>query len=600
MKNNTKYAKHKISEKEKVIKLLYPKESINREVKSLDGFWTFCEDREDIGEKNKWNLGVFNEKARQSSVPASYNELFNDLFNFHGKVWYSKEFYVPISYVDKAIYLRFGNVAGKAKVWVNGIFVGEHIGTALPFEFEISNIAKFAQKNTVVVLADSTLDAYSLPPAAISITEGSVGFTNSYPRVPYDFFPYGGIQRSVFLYTCPKTRIEDITVTTDILETEAKVNFEVEFSSEVNGEIVFETDGKETTVSVEGKKVNCEVTIENPRLWDVGKPELYTVEITLKNENGEIDNYTQTYGIREVKVVGDKFLLNGKPVFFNGFGKHEDFFIYGKGFLSAVTVKDFELLNWVGANSFRTSHYPYDENIMDFADQHGILVIDETPFVGLCKRMYRDDILIKAKSVIEELVKRDKNHPSVVMWSLANEPYIESVEGKEFFKELLNTTRKLDSTRPITYVSHLGPENNLGYENFDVVCINRYWGWYDGNGRIEEILPDFNNWIETHRKAFGKPIIVSEFGADAIEGMHTDPPQMFTEEYQAKLIKMQYNELRKKDYVIGAHVWCFADFKSTQNPCRIVLSRKGVFTRDRQPKMSAYMLKDLWGNEDKL
>ena len=231
------------------------------------------------------------------------------------------------------------------------------------------------------------------------------------------------------------------------------------------------------------------------------------------------------------------------------------------------------------------------------ADKYGILVIDETPFVGLCNRMYRDDILDKAKSVIKELIIRDKNHPSVIMWSLANEPYIESQEGKHFFKEMALTARSLDSTRPITYVSHLGTDNNLGYENFDVVCMNRYVGWYDGCGCIDESLPVLSEQIESFRKTFGKPIILSEFGADSIEGMHTNPPQMFTEEYQSNIIKAQYMEVRKKDYVIGAHIWCFADFKAAQNPARVLLNRKGVFTRERQPKMAAYMLKDLWREE---
>lgn len=577
--------------------MLYPKESINREVKNLDGFWRFCADHNDIGETNGWQFGDFGAESREAPVPASYNEIFEDLFNFHGKVWYSKEVYLSTSLEDKAVYLRFGSVAGNAKVWLNGQYLGEHIGTSLPFEFEISGVAKLGQKNIIVVLANSTLDPWSLPPAALYKTEGSVGFFNNYPAVPYDFFPYGGIQRSVWIYSCAKTYIKDITIKTEHNENLAKVKFEVEFSCNAKGEIIANTDGKEVSISVNGESVCGEIIVENPRLWDIGKPELYDIEFTFKNEFDEIDNYTQTYGIRDVRVEGDKFLLNGKPVFFKGFGKHEDFAIIGKGFSYGVTVKDFELLKWIGANSFRTSHYPYDENILDFADRNGIMVIDETPFVALSKRMFRDDILVKAKSVIEELIKRDKNHPSVVMWSLANEPYVESEEGEHFFKEMALTTRSLDPTRPITYVAHLEPKDNLGYKYYDVVCINKYYGWYVGHGQIEEALPEFTKCIERFRDAFGKPMIISEFGADAIEGMHTSPPQMFTEEYQAKFIKIQYNEMRKKDYVIGAHVWCFADFKSTQGTARVLLNRKGVFTRDRQPKMSAYMLRDLWNND---
>ena len=120
--------------------MLYPKESKYREVKSLDGFWVFIADSQDFGESNDWCTGVFGEDTRKAVVPASYNEIFNDLFNYHGKVWYSKKTYIPISYENKAVYLRFGSVAGKAKVWVNNHYIGDNIGTALPFEFEISDI----------------------------------------------------------------------------------------------------------------------------------------------------------------------------------------------------------------------------------------------------------------------------------------------------------------------------------------------------------------------------------------------------------------------------------------------------------------------------
>ena len=577
--------------------MLYPKDSPLREVKSLDGFWQFAADKENIGLADNWCSGVKSNDIREIAVPASWNEQFNDLFNYHGKGWYQKNITVPKRHSDKAVYLRFGNVAGKATVWVNGTEVANHTGTALPFECEVSDVLKFGEENTVVVLADSTLDPWSLPPAALGASEGRVGFFNSYPAVTYDFFPFGGLQRSVYLYTTAKKRIDDIVIKTDVFDNTATVNFEITLSESANGIITVCTDGKTVELPVNSNTVSGSITVNNPRLWDIGKPELYDLTVTLLENGADLDTYTEAYGIRTVKIENGKFLLNGKEVFFKGFGKHEDFFILGKGFSHAVTVKDFSLLKWIGANSFRTSHYPYDENIMDYADRHGILVIDETPFVGLNNRMYRDDILIKAKSVIKELFDRDKNHPSVVMWSLANEPNIETEAGENFFAEMAKTARSLDNTRPITYVAHLEPENNLGYQNYDVVCINKYYGWYIAPGQMYETLPDFEACIERFYNKFGKPMIISEFGTDAIEGIHCDPPQMFSEEYQSETVRCQYEMMRKKDYVIGAHVWCFADFKAAQTTSRIVLNRKGVFTRDRQPKMVAHTLKKLWSEE---
>ena len=577
--------------------MLYPKENACREMKSLDGYWKFCADKENAGLDAGWGSGIGGDDIRTIGVPASWNEQFNDLYNFHGKGWYEKDIFVPAAYESRAVYLRCGSVAGQAKVWVNGTLAAAHEGAALPFECEISSLLKFGQENKVVILADSTLDPWSLPPALIDESEGRVGFFHCYPAVTYDFFPYGGVQRSVWLYTTGKKRIEDIAITTDVGETAAQVHVKVALSAKVCGTVVLESDGRRAEISVCGDTAEGSLTVENPRLWDIGQPELYDMTVTVLEDGERLDTYTETYGIRTVKVEGNQFLLNGKPVFFKGFGKHEDFYILGKGFNHALTVKDFYLLNWIGANSFRTAHYPYDENIMDLADRMGVLVIDETPFVGLNNRMFRPDILEKAKKVIGELFARDKNHPSVVMWSLANEPYVSTPEAKHFFEEMASAARSLDPTRPITYVAHMEPEDNLAYSSYDVVCINKYYGWYIAGGQIDETLPAFAQCIQRFYDAFGKPMIISEFGADAIDGIHSDPPVMFSEEFQSDMVEKQYEELRKKDYVIGSHVWAFADFKTAQSKSRIVLNRKGVFTRDRQPKMVAHALKRLWNEK---
>ena len=416
-------------------------------------------DKEDAAGMKK----VRGEIERAKADMGSLDEQQSSLMNFHGKGWYEKEFMVPLHWEGQKIYLRFGSIAGRAQVFVNGHKAAEHVGTALPLEAEISALVAFGEMNRVVVLADSTLDPWSLPPALLQENEGRIGFFNCYPGVSYDFFPYGGIQRSVYLYTAAPHAIQDITIRTEVKENEALVHFSVSLTEAVDGQLTVETDGLRQCVPVRGNTASGTFTIREPRLWDVGKPELYTFTAVLAENGKPVDQYTETYGIRTVQVVGDQFLLNGKPVFFKGFGKHEDFYIVGKGFQYGLMVKDFSLLKWVGANSFRTSHYPYDERILEFADRNGILIIDETPFVGLSERMYTEPILEKAVSVIHELIERDKNHPSVVLWSLANEPNVNTPEGKRFFEVMAQTARALDPTRPITYVAHMEPENNLGY-----------------------------------------------------------------------------------------------------------------------------------------
>ncbi len=258
-------------------------------------------------------------------------------------------------------------------------------------------------------------------------------------------------------------------------------------------------------------------------------------------------------------------------------------------------VKDYALLSWIGANSFRTSHYPYSEPMLDLADRLGFLVIDETPAVGL---FFRQDGLEKrsrlCRQYIQEMIARDKNHPSVIMWSLANEPHSTSPDARTFFEPLFAQARTLDPTRPVTLASFVGAAE-AAFEFCDVVCLNRYLGWYSNSGNLDEAIPLLSAELDALHEKFPKPILLTEFGADALPGHHAQPPEMFSEEYQADLIVRYIELLRQKPYVVGEHVWNLCDFKTAQGITRAgALNHKGVFTRDRRPKLAAHRLRELW------
>ena len=294
-------------------------------------------------------------------------------------------------------------------------------------------------------------------------------------------------------------------------------------------------------------------------------------------------------------MEGDQLLLNGQAVYLKGFGRHEDFPVVGRGYLPALIVKDYALMQWTGANSFRTSHYPYSEQMLDLADQLGFLVIDETPAVGL---YFREDGLEKRSALcrqyVQGLVRRDRNHPSVILWSLANEPHSTSTLARPFFEQLYQDAKALDPTRPVTLVSFLGA-GEQAFEFCDVVCLNRYLGWYNQPGNLDEALPLLSAELDGLHAQFGKPLILTEFGADALPGQHAQPPEMFSEEYQADLLERTIQLLRQKSYVVGEHVWNLCDFKTSQGVTRAgAMNYKGVFTRDRRPKLAAHRLRSLW------
>ena len=214
-------------------------------------------------------------------------------------------------------------------------------------------------------------------------------------------------------------------------------------------------------------------------------------------------------GIRTVLVSGSKFLINGEPFYFKGFGKHEDCEYRGRGYDPVVMLRDFELLDWIGANSVRTSHYPYSEEFMQMADRKGLVVIDETPAVGMFDLMMnfimagmgaghteffdREDVktetLANHKRAIEELVQRDKNHPCVVMWCLANEPDTAQEASRPYFEQVFTHARGLDTQhRPLTFTNFMrAPFGKCKVHDFaDVILLNRYYGRYPGF-RLQEI-----------------------------------------------------------------------------------------------------------------
>ena len=232
---------------------------------------------------------------------------------------------------------------------------------------------------------------------------------------------------------------------------------------------------------------------------------------------------------------------------------------------------------------------------MQLADELGFLIIDETPAVGL---YFREDGLQRRNKLcrqqIREMIARDKNHPSVIMWSIANEPHSEQAEAPEAFQDMTDLVRDLDPTRPVTLASFQG----LGEESFaflDVICLNRYLGWYSQQGQIEKGCELLAMELDALHERYEKPIILAEFGADTLPGWHAQPPEMFSEEYQMEFITRTIDVLRGKPYVIGEHIWNMCDFKTSQGITRMGgINHKGVFTRDRRPKMAAHALRALW------
>ena len=599
--------------------MLPPRWTISRTARKLDGLWDFAFDLHSRGLAEQWWRDTLPE-ARPMPVPASYNDLVVERHEREhvGDVWYQIQVVVPATSRGRRTVLRFDAATHRAEVWVGDTRVGAHEGGYTPFEFDITKLLADAECARVTVRVDNRLTMHSIPPGIVDAADDG----RLRQRYFHDFYNYAGLSRSVWLLSTPRRHIADIAVRTDLETGRGVVHYQATIAGAATDEGAVAAD--RTVVALRDAAGTCVATstgqtgslvVEGAHPWSPDDPYRYTLEIQHESA-GDTDVYALPVGIRTIRVEGARLLLNGEPVHLRGFGMHEDAAWRGKGHDDARMVRDFALLRWIGANSFRTSHYPYAEEVLDLADRLGFLVIDETAAVGLNlalnsdrvhvedTRTFRpgavdDETLAVHLSAIRELVARDKNHPSVVMWSVANEPDTTEPASRPYFAALAALTRELDNTRPVAFanVAPSTPDLDQVTDLFDVVLLNRYFGWYVDAGDLLVAERNLENELRLWASRHGKPIVMTEFGADAIAGLHSLPAQMWSEEFQCDLVSTYLDVFARVDDVVGEHVWNFADFATMHGTNRVVGNRKGVFSREREPKAVAYLLRDRWSSK---
>lgn len=549
--------------------MLYPKMNKYRDLYSLNGIWNFstvCDDY--VPDKKNCNFMLM-------PVPASFNDLVTDrkLVDYLGKVLYETEFSVPV-HANKLYRLRIGATSHKCDVFLNGKLIGKGINGYFPIDLPLTDLNEV---NRLSIVIDNRLTFETFPTSEVK---------NGRQEQTFDFFNYTGIHRDVLIYTLPEKHIEDVTVKTVVGGDYKKVSVDVETNCD---SVTYTVLDKSGNVVYSGK--DKDFVIDNPILWDTDNPYLYTLSVQT-----ECDKYDLKFGIRKVQVTNKQFLLNDKPVYFKGFGLHEDFLMSGKGKNTPLNIRTFELIKWINANSIRTSHYPYSEEIMDLADEYGVLVIDEVPAVGMAPGCFNDGKITDNtrelhKELIKQLFARDKNHPCVIMYSLANEPASNEPDSLPYFEDVFAFARKIIDL-PLTMVNN--KDDDICLQLVDVACLNRYYSWYTDTEDLSVIKKQLSDNVKLFYEKFNKPILLSEFGADTLEGNHTLPADIFSEEYQTDFVKEFCDTLDEFDYCIGEHVWNFSDFKTMPCIWRVRGNRKGIFTRERQPKMAAHFFRNRW------
>lgn len=546
------------------------------------------------------------------AVPGSFNDQITDakLRDFIGNLWYETNFEIPESLLNERIVLRFGSVTHAAKVYFNGQLIKEHIGGFTPFEVELSKDL-LQDENNLKVCVSNIIDNTTLPNGVLLEKNGKKKIVPN-----FDFYNYSGIHRPVILYTTGESFIEDITVKYSYNKATKQTSVTPEIV--VNGDY----DSLKLAIKDEQGRVVAEATdtdlvIEDTQLWQPLNAYLYQLSVSVMQDGKLVDAYTEDFGVRTLKIENNQFYINDKPFYFKGFGKHEDFPVIGRGLNHAVINLDFNLMKWTNANSMRAAHYPYSEEFLRQADREGIVVVDETSGVGLFNKFNFDvtknkDDYDNTWEYVEsqenhlneaaELVARDKNHPSVVAWAVGNEPASHQKGARAYFEPLINQVKEQDWEERAVIIPNIvnaSADKDEVADLVDILALNRYYGWYIDHGDLESAEQGFEEELEKWHALYpDKPIIISEFGADTINGFSSVFATPFTEEYQVEYLKANFAVMDKLDYVIGEHVWNFADFETHPSVRRVDGNKKGVFTRDRRPKLAAHYLKNRWEKMD--
>ena len=525
--------------------------------------------------KNKSELIEYDfDKSETLKVPGDWNTQSDQLFFYEGTVWYKKSF----NYQRKPnshLFVYFGGANYFADVYLNGEKLGQHEGGFTPFNFEITNRVKDTD-NFLIVKVDNKRRR------------------DAVPTLMTDWWNYGGITREVKLIETPATFVNDYVVqlqkgSRDRVTGWVKLNGE-RLNQKIHVRIPEAGISRLFTTNASGTAM-IEFTADL-KLWSPENPKLYEVFI-----EADTDQVREQIGFRSLETRGADILLNGQPIFLRGVCIHEEAPLRGGRAYSredAVT-----LLSWakeLGANFVRLAHYPHNEFMVREADRMGIMVWSEIP-VYWTIQWENPNTLKNARNQLQEVIARDKNRAAVVIWSVANETPLSDAR-LTFLKDLIAYARQLDPTRLLSAAMERHYENPttqmiddpLG-EFLDVLGCNEYVGWYDG-------LPEKADGLEWKSK-YQKPLVMSEFGGDALFGHHGDPLTRWTEEYQENIYQHQISMLKKISFLRGTSPWILTDFRSPRRPLPGIQdywNRKGLIS-DRGEKKKAFYVLQSWYKE---
>ena len=537
-----------------------------RQTYSLNGEWHYAIDQYDTCLRQKWFLEQYFDKDGRSlpvdfsfqdwptiSLPCSVNTEKPELFWYEGPLVFTRTFSWDMQEkMGKKVFLRIGAANYFSYVFLNGKYICKHEGGSTPFMWDVTEYLE--KENRILIVSDNTRNHLFVP------TENT------------DWFNYSGVYRDIELVALPTEYLKDLKVNLVPHSDFSQIRIAAETSAD-SGIVTVEIPELQIATSMEIQNGKGEIVVEaRPNLWSPETPILYDVTATFGQ-----DKVVDRVGFREISVEGRDILLNSKKLFLRGVSVHEDSQFTGKALRDEERLTIIRTAKELGANYLRLAHYPHHENMAKLCDEQGILLWEEIP-VYWAIAFDNPATYNNARNQLEELMCRDFNRASVIIWSVGNEN-LDSDDRFRFMGNLADFAHQYDNTRMVSAAclvdgETLSIKDRLA-EKLDIIGVNEYIGWYSPN--FEELPQLMNNSNPT------KPVIISEFGADATPGLHGSVDDKGTEECQEAIYRKQIEVIRQIPYIKGITPWILFDFRCPRRTAAIqgYYNRKGLVSSDR-------------------
>ena len=551
-------------------------DTAGRKAESLNGQWHYAVDQYHTALRQHWHLERRTDEAGNSlpldysfdewpvmNLPACWNTVDPMYSLYEGSMVFTRTFSYVRSGEERAV-LRIGAANYRCHLFLNRQYLGMHEGGSTPFFADVTDVLQ--RENRIILVVDAGRAPDQVP------TDNT------------DWFNYGGVYRDIELFRLPARYIRHFRIGLEPDGTFGRLSLSAELSDPVDAEAVLEIPelGIRRSLPVCGGMLKAGIPA-SPELWSPEHPKLYEVSLTCG-----ADTITDRIGFREIRTEGRDILLNGRPVYLRGISCHEESMQGGKRLTDEERLENLRLAKELGCHFMRLAHYPHDERTARLADELGLLLWEEVPVYWAIQftnpATYRN-----AENQLKELIIRDYNRASVIVWSVGNEN-ADTDDRFAFMSRLADCARARGGNRLISAACLVDRETNTIRDRLaarlDVIGINEYCGWYN---------PDFDTLPDMLRRSDpDKPVIITEFGADALSGHRGTVTDKGTEDGMAAIYEKQVAVLGACPYVRGMTPWILYDFRCPRRTSVLqrYYNRKGLLSEDkRHRKLAFYVLR---------